>query len=141
MTNETVLQARDLKKYFAGVHAVDGINLNVCRGEIYGFLGPNGAGKTTTIGMILGLLHPTAGSIFLFGQPVTPGHNYILRRVGALFGSPAITPYLSAWQNLALLARLTPDLPARRIDETLEIVGLQSASNGRMERVIGQVRR
>ena len=72
---QTVLDIRGLEKHFGPVKAVQGINLRVQRGEIFGFLGPNGAGKTTTIGMVLGLIYPTAGEIRLFGERVTPGHN------------------------------------------------------------------
>lgn len=129
MQTEIILQTHELKKYFGKVRAVDGVSLNVFRGQVYGFLGPNGSGKTTTIGMILGLLHPTAGRITLFGDPVTPSQTGPLRRVGALVGAPSIVPFLSARENLELLARLSPDLPFGREDEVLEIVGLQQAAN------------
>jgi ABC-type multidrug transport system ATPase subunit len=127
--NNTILQTIDLKKYFGKVHAVDGVSLNVQHGEVFGFLGPNGAGKTTTIGMVLGLLHPTAGDIHLFEQPFKPEHNTTLGRVGALVGAPALLPYLSARDNLSLLARLHPGTPPSRICEILEQVGLGEAIN------------
>ncbi len=76
---ETILEIRDLKKYFGTVHAVDGVSLSVRQGQIYGFLGPNGSGKTTTIGMILGLIHPTAGKVTLFGKTVSPSQTRPLR--------------------------------------------------------------
>jgi len=122
--NNIILQTTDLKKYFGSVHAVDGVSLDIQRGEVFGFLGPNGAGKTTTIGMVLGLLHPTAGNIRLFEQPLSPAQNTPLRRVGALVGSPSLVPYLSARDNLVLLARLHPGTPDSRIDEILDQVGL-----------------
>ena len=90
MKNDFVLETRELKKVFGTVQAVDGISLRVVRGQVYGFLGPNGSGKTTTIGMILGLLHPTSGTVSLFGELVTPFHTKPLRRVGALVGLPAL---------------------------------------------------
>lgn len=129
MQKDIVLKTHGLKKTFGEVHAVDGISLTVARGQVYGFLGPNGSGKTTTIGLILGLLHPSAGSITLFGEQVTPFHTQPLRRVGALVGAPSVVPYLSARQNLQLLARLTPDLPLGRVDEILEIVDLSQAAH------------
>ncbi len=129
MQNDIVLQTHELKKTFGKVRAVDGVNLTVSRGHIYGFLGPNGSGKTTTIGMILGLLHPTAGSVTLFGERVTPSHTKPLRRVGALVGAPSLVPYLSARRNLELLARLNPELPPGRVDEVLEIVDLWQAAD------------
>ena len=126
--NSIILQTTDLKKYFGSVHAVDGVSLDIQRGEVFGFLGPNGAGKTTTIGMVLGLLRPTAGKIRLFEQPLSPAQNAPLRRVGALVGSPSVVPYLSARDNLDLLARLHPGTKESRIDEILEQVGLMEAA-------------
>jgi len=108
MHEEIILQVQDLKKYFGRVHAVDGVNLKVIRGQIYGFLGPNGSGKTTTIGMILGLIHPTGGKVTVFGKTVSPSQTKPLREVGALVGAPALVPYLSARQNLKLIARFNP---------------------------------
>ncbi|MFU8772001.1 MAG: ATP-binding cassette domain-containing protein [Anaerolineales bacterium] len=75
MKDEIVLQTHGLKKHFSSVWAVDGIDLEVRRGEVYGFLGPNGDGKTTTIGVALGLLHATAGDVSIFGEEVTPGNT------------------------------------------------------------------
>src|ERR1700753_2364148 len=123
MNNDPVLQIDHLKKYFKEVHAVEDISLSVSRGEIFGFLGPNGAGKTTTIGMILGLIHPTAGSVEVFGQKITPGHTEVLSKVGTLISSPTLTPYLSAPGNLALLAELYPSLPRGHIEQLLKTVG------------------
>lgn len=128
MHNEIILQTHDLKKYFGKVRAVDGVSLSVKKGQIYGFLGPNGSGKTTTIGMILGLLHPTSGSISLFGEQITPSRTKPLKRVGALIGTPSLFPYLSAWQNLELLDRLTPTNSNSRVDDVLELVDLKHAA-------------
>ncbi len=129
MSTEIVLQTHNLQKLFGPVRAVEDVSLQVQRGEVVGFLGPNGAGKTTTIGMILGLLYPTAGIVELFGKPVTPTRNAPLRRVGALVGAPSFVPYLSARENLRLMARLHPGLPATRIEETLALVGLREAAS------------
>jgi ABC-type multidrug transport system ATPase subunit len=129
MQTDIVFEVHQLEKRYGENRAVQGIDLCVRRGEIYGFLGPNGAGKTTTIGMALGLIYPTAGEIRLFGQPVRPGDTRPLRRVGALVGSPSIVPYLSARQNLSLMARLFPHLPKGRVDEVLEWIGLSEAAD------------
>ena len=131
METDIILQTHNLKKYFGQVHAVDGISISVSRGQVYGFLGPNGSGKTTTIGMILGLLHPTAGSITMFADPLTPSQTRPLRRVGALVGAPSLVPFLSARKNLELLAQLNPELPSERVNEILEIVGLHDAADRR----------
>ncbi|NLD74331.1 MAG: ABC transporter ATP-binding protein [Chloroflexi bacterium] len=127
---ETVLRTEGLEKRFGPVRAVDGVSLAVERGEVFGFLGPNGAGKTTTIGMVLGLIHPTAGEVFLFGEPLTPARPGVLRRVGALVGATAaLVPYLSARGNLRLVARLQGAKAAARIDEVLDLVGLREAAD------------
>jgi ABC-2 type transport system ATP-binding protein len=124
MNKNTILQTYELKKYFGKVLAVDGVSLKISQGDVYGFLGPNGSGKTTTISMILGLLHPTAGSVTLFGERVSPSRNRALRRVGSLVGAPSLVPYLSARQNLELVARLSPEIQPGRIAEILKTVDL-----------------
>lgn len=127
MTN-IVLKTNDLTKSFGSHKAVDAVNIIAYEGEVFGFLGPNGAGKTTTLGMTLGLVHPTAGEVYLLGQRVTPNHVHALREVGALLGAPAFVPYLSAWDNLGLLARLSPNVDKKRIAEVLELVGLTDSA-------------
>ena len=129
MYNEFILQIENLKKHFGRLKAVDGITLSVAKGQVFGFLGPNGSGKTTTIGMILGLIHPTDGMVNLFGRPVSPSQPESLRKVGALVGSPSLVPYLSARQNLELIARLYPELNAASIWEILDVVGLTEAAD------------
>lgn len=131
MDNDIILQTRHLKKYFGKIKAVNGVNLKITRGQVYGFLGPNGSGKTTTIGLILGLLHPTAGIVTLFGEPVSPFQTLSLQRVGALISTPAVIPYLSARMNLALLSRLSPEISDNRIDQVLDQVGLLDSANRR----------
>ncbi|MGB2965278.1 MAG: ATP-binding cassette domain-containing protein [Anaerolineales bacterium] len=125
MNNGVILQTSDLRKEFGSVCAVDGVSLKVTRGQVYGFLGPNGSGKTTTIGMILGLIHPTSGSVHLFGLKVTSRNPLPLRRVGSLVGAPALLPYLSARKNLELFTRLDPEIQSGRIAEVLDLVGLK----------------
>ena len=127
MTN-IVLETKDLSKTYGKRKVVDSINLTAYEGEVFGFLGPNGAGKTTTLGMALGLVHPTAGEVSVLGERVTPNHTHTLKNVGALLGAPAFVPYLSAWDNIDLVSRLTPDVDKKRIAEILEIVGLSDAS-------------
>jgi len=129
VTHTAVLEVKDLRKRFGAVNAVDGISLSVRAGEVYGFLGPNGAGKTTTIGIVLGLIHATSGEVRLFGEAVSPAHNGALKRVGSLVGAPAIVPYLSARQNLGLLARLHRGIDDARVAEVLALVDLDQAAD------------
>ncbi|RIH88237.1 ABC transporter ATP-binding protein [Calidithermus roseus] len=126
---ETVLRVEGLSKRFGGVLAVEGVDLEVRRGEIFGFLGPNGAGKTTTLGMILGLVEPSAGKVELLGEPVRPGRTHALRKVGALLGAPAIYPHLSARQHLELIAGLQGGVSRQRVEEVLEQVGIARAAH------------
>ncbi len=129
----TVLRTYDLSKTFGQVVAVSEVNLEVNEGEVFGFLGPNGAGKTTTIAMTLGLIHPTAGRIELFGQQVSPSLTKPLRQVGALVGRPALLPYLSGRDNLKLLARLHEGLGHDRIDQVLDQVGMTFAADRKIK--------
>lgn len=122
--NNIILETKDLTKTFGAHKAVDAVNIMAYEGEVFGFLGPNGAGKTTTLGMALGLIHATSGEICILGERVTPNHIHVLKEVGALLGAPAFVPYLSAWENLDLLARLHPGVDQKRIEAVLELVGL-----------------
>ena len=119
----------------AGQLAVDGLDLVVPRGSVYGFLGPNGSGKTTTIRMLLGLISPTAGGVTLLGRPVPRDAAAVLPRVGALVEGPAFHPQLSGWRNLARLdaadRSADPRTTAARLGAALERVGLTAAAGKR----------
>ena len=131
--------ARGLTKRYGDIAAVDGLDLTVEPGQLYGFLGPNGAGKTTTIRMALGLILPTDGEVELFGEPVGPTHAP-LERVGALVEEPAFWKYLSGAKNLEYFARAgagTDRAGARarlgRVDHVLATVGLTEAAGKRVK--------
>ena len=119
-----VLETLDLTKTYGRRTVVDAVNIAAHEGEVFGFLGPNGSGKTTTLGMALGLVHPTGGAVRVLGRRVTPNDTGALAQVGALLGAPALVPYLTARENLALVGRLTPGVTARRIADILDQVGL-----------------
>jgi ABC-type multidrug transport system ATPase subunit len=120
------------KRFRSGQVAVDGIDLQVPRGAVYGFIGPNGSGKTTTIRMLLGLVRPTSGRAFLLGSPMPEAGATVLPRVGALVEGPAFHPYLTGRANLGRLdasdATADPRTAQRRTDEALERVGLGAAA-------------
>jgi len=133
MDGEVVLSTQALAKHYGRVRAVDGIDLEVRRGEVYGFLGRNGAGKTTTIRMLLGLIRPTAGAVRVFGQPI--GHNQEwLRRVGFLVESATAYPNLTVVENLDLQRRLTGAAPDR-VAEIVEQLGLGPYADRRAGRL------
>ena len=119
-----VLRTIGLCKSFGKLDAVKNLTFELRRGEVFGFLGPNGAGKSTTVGMILGLIAPTAGSIEIFGVKQDGNHWPALRRIGAIVEEPAFYPYLSGWDNLEVLARLIGGIPKKKIPEVLERVNL-----------------
>ncbi len=123
-SNEPVVRTQGLTKRFGNLVAVDDLNLEIHRGQVFGFLGPNGAGKTTTIGMMLGLIRPTAGSVEMFGLDVRENLNEVLPRVGAVLDNPSLYPYLSGRDNLRIMARLSGEVTDERIEQSLEAVGL-----------------
>ena len=129
--HEVVLRTIGLTKRFGELEAVKNLNLEVHRGEVFGLLGPNGAGKSTTIGMILGLIAPTEGSIEAFGLKLEANRWAILRRVGAVVESPAFYPYLSGWDNLEVIARARGGIPRSKIEEILERVNLEDRAKDR----------
>jgi len=123
------------KRFRSGQVAVDGIDLQVPHGAVFGFLGPNGSGKTTTIRMLLGLVAPTSGEAHVLGRPMPGGRAQVLPRVGALVEGPAFHPYLSGEANLvrADAADATADPRTRdaRIQAALDRVGLAAARGKR----------
>ena len=123
-SREVVLKLTGLSKRFETFDAVKGVNLELRRGEVFGFLGPNGAGKSTTVGMILGLITPTAGSVELFGVKQNGNRWAALRRIGAIIEEPAFYPYLSGWDNLEVLSRSIGGIEKKKITEVLDRVNL-----------------
>jgi ABC-type multidrug transport system ATPase subunit len=117
-----------LTKRFGRIVAVDGLDLDVREGDVYGFLGPNGSGKTTTVRMLLGLVLATRGEITVLGEPMPKAARRVLPQVGALVEGPAAYAHLSGRANLALFDAMAPGANRRsraaRIEEALESVGL-----------------
>jgi ABC-2 type transport system ATP-binding protein len=124
--------AEGLTKRFGERVAVDNLSLEVVRGEVFGFLGPNGAGKTTTIGMLLGLVQPSAGRAVVLGHDVQQQAKQALRGVGAMIETPAFYPYLSGRDNLRVLAR-AGGLPDNCVDAALAIVDLTLRAKDRFK--------
>ena len=119
-----MIQLRNVQKRFGQLVAVDDLTLQVPPGEIYGLLGHNGAGKSTAIGIMLGQVWPTRGQVHICGYDVAMHRRQALRKVGAIFESPAFYDYLSGRRNLEILSSYTAPTPRRRIQEVIEWVGL-----------------
>src|SRR5262245_53800974 len=118
MENRAVAaEAIGLVKRYGGVAAVDGVSLKIQYGEVFGLLGPNGAGKSTTIGMMLGVLRPTAGEVRIFGEALLGNEGTLLPRVGALVETPTFYPYLGARDNLRVLAKVSGAIDHSAIEE------------------------
>jgi len=123
---EKIIEVNNLSKRFKDVKAVDHLDLNVYRGDVFGFLGPNGAGKSTTIRMLLSLINPDEGSIKIFGKSLKENRKDILRKTGAIVEKPDFYGYLSAFKNLEILGRISgKDIDKKKIMEMLELVGLE----------------
>jgi ABC-type multidrug transport system ATPase subunit len=122
---EKIIEVSNLSKQFKEVKAVNNLDLNVYKGDVFGFLGPNGAGKSTTIRMLLSLINSDEGSIKIFGKNLNKNRKEILTNTGAIVEKPDFYGYLSAYKNLEILGRISGhDINKSRIMEILELVGL-----------------
>ncbi|KNF09038.1 bacitracin ABC transporter ATP-binding protein BcrA [Gottschalkia purinilytica] len=119
-----VLETKDLTRKFDEQVAVDGINLHVPKGSIYGLLGRNGAGKTTTLRMIMNLVKPTSGEIEVFGKKLNGNEKQIYPRIGSIIETPGFYQNLTGRENLAILARLRGIHRSDAIEYALSRVGL-----------------
>lgn len=121
-----IIRVNNLSKQFKEITAVDDLSFTVQEGDIYGFLGQNGAGKSTTIRMLLTLVRPTGGTVQIFGKDLFTHRTEILKQVGAVIEKPDLYKYLSAFDNLALFAKMSGMKPARRLLlDQLKLVGLE----------------
>jgi ABC-2 type transport system ATP-binding protein len=123
---EVVLRTRQLTKRFGRVLAVERLDLEVYRGQVFGFIGPNGAGKTTTIGMLVGLLTPSSGTIELLGMDRESDLAQARQRIGALVERGGFLPYLTGYENLEVMARTVGISTAWRVTDALDLVKLTS---------------
>ena len=131
MSATPAIRIQGLVKRYGSRAALDGLELEVPQGVVYGFLGPNGAGKTTTMRVLVGLIRADDGSVSLFGEPYDWSKRQLLHRVGALIEQPAFYPYLSGRDNLRVVSGSGPAVSARRIDEVLEFVSLTDRARDR----------
>lgn len=124
---ENVLSIHGLTKNFGRLCAVNNLNLDVERGQVFGMLGPNGSGKTTTLGMLMGVVNPTAGEFTWFGEHPT---HHLRKKIGAVLEHPIFYPYLSGQKNLELNAMIK-QCPADNIPSVLDLVELSGRKDDR----------
>lgn len=130
---EYILKTTNLSKQYKNKKAVSGVNINVEKGDIYGFLGQNGAGKTTTIRMIMGLIKPTEGEVSMFGQKITPGQYSHYGRIGSIIEASAFYPNLTAAENLEISRRLMGITNKGYLEEALESTGMTEVRNKKVK--------
>jgi ABC-2 type transport system ATP-binding protein len=126
----SAIYTEHLSKRYGERLAVDDLNLDVGMGDVFGFLGPNGAGKTTTIAMLLGLVRPSSGRAVLLGHDIQHALEQALAGVGAMIEAPAFYPYLSARDNLRVLAR-SGGVAETQVDRVLAQVELEGRARDR----------
>ena len=131
--NELVLKTNNLTKTFKKKKAVDSLNLEVLKGDVFGFLGPNGAGKSTTIRMLFGLIFPDFGDIEIFGKSLKNNRRNALKDVGGIVEKSDFYLYLTGYKNLELLSSLSGKVDKKRIFEVLELVGLKERAHDKVK--------
>jgi ABC-type multidrug transport system ATPase subunit len=135
MSDEIILRTSNLGKRYKNRWAVEDVNLEIHRGDVFGFLGPNGAGKSTTIRMIFSLIRPTTGSVELFGHQLETEREKALAKVSGIVEKPDFYLYLSALRNMEIAGALTlgktPE--KKKMIDSLALVGLQDRANDRVK--------
>jgi ABC-type multidrug transport system ATPase subunit len=124
-----ILEINHLYKKFGRLTAVNDLCMTIEAGTVFGLLGPNGSGKTTTLGMVLDVVQKTKGEYLWFGMPPS---NHARKKIGAILEAPAFYPYLSAGDNLKIVAQIK-NIPYHRIDAVLDKVGLLDRRNDRFQ--------
>ncbi|ODS38391.1 MAG: hypothetical protein A7315_12425 [Candidatus Altiarchaeales archaeon WOR_SM1_79] len=129
-----VIETKNLTKRYGNFHAVKDLNLKIGEGEIFGFLGPNGAGKTTTIGMLIGILYPTKGSVHLFGRNLNDDYFNLKKKIGVVSEQQYMYNNMTAYEYLSFFADLyAVKNKKERIDELLKFVELYEFRNKRLK--------
>jgi len=131
--SEIILRTENLSKSYKKRKAVDSLNLEVYRGDVFGFLGPNGAGKSTTIRMLFSLIFPDEGKIELFGKSLKHERKQALMQVGGVVEKSDFYLYLSGFKNLELLNSMSGKKDKKRIMEVLDMVGLKERANDKVK--------
>lgn len=129
-----VISVKNLSKHFTEVKAVDDLSFSVQKGEVYGFLGQNGAGKSTTIRMLLTLIRSSAGTINIFEKNIQTHRKEILQQIGAIIEKPDLYKYLTAFENLGIIAKLSNvRCSQKQLMQQLEKVGIAERANSKVK--------
>ncbi len=134
MATDIIIEAKNLSKSFGKFRAVEDLSFAINHGDVYGFLGQNGAGKSTTMRMLLGLIFPDEGSVYIKGEKFGNRSRHLLKHVGAVIERPDLYKYLSGWDNLRMFAQLSGvPITNGRLHEVLEIVGLKGREQDKVK--------
>lgn len=123
----------NLSKKYKNNRGIEDINIEINRGEIFGFLGPNGSGKTTTMKIMTGLMKPDSGNVKINGYSITDNYENAMRNVGCIIEAVTPFPYLTAYENMKLCARYHKSVDDARIDECLKLTGLFKYKNEKIK--------
>lgn len=121
-----------LTKVYKNNRGIHDINLEVCRGDIFGFLGPNGAGKTSAMKIMTGLMRPDSGDVKINGYSILEDYERAMENVGCIIEHVTPFPYLTAYENMKMCARFY-DIPQGRIDESLDAVSILKYKNEKVK--------
>lgn len=129
MAEQAIVQIKNLSKTIGNKKIIKNLSLELHKGEITGFLGPNGAGKTTTIRMMVGLMRPTEGEVWIDGQSVQADFEGSIQKVGVIVENPEMYKYMSGYKNLLHFSRMHKGVSKERIDEVVKQVGMHNRIN------------
>ncbi|ADL50431.1 ABC transporter ATP-binding protein [Clostridium cellulovorans] len=126
---DVVIEIKNLTKLYSNKRGIRDINLQIQRGDVFGFLGPNGAGKTTAMKIMTGLVKPDSGDVKILGHSILEDTENALKKVGCLIENAEAYPYLTAFENLKQFSRYYDNVDEKRIEEVLELTGIFKYKN------------
>ncbi|MGH4051763.1 MAG: ABC transporter ATP-binding protein [Clostridium sp.] len=129
MENEKVIEIKNLSKLYKNGRGISDINIDINKGDIFGFLGPNGAGKTTAMKIMTGLIKPDSGDVKILGQSILAEYESVMGKVGCIIETAECYQYLTAYENLKQVSRYYKSVDDNRIHEVLELTGLLKYKN------------
>jgi len=130
---EKVIEINGLTKMYKNGRGIQNLNLDIYKGDIFGFLGPNGSGKTTAMKIMTGLMKADSGEVKLFGYNIVDEYEKAMERVGCIIETAESYPYLTAYENLKLFSRYYKNIDNERINEVLELTGMLKYRNEKVK--------